>query len=240
MKALILSAGLGTRLRPLTETIPKPLVPINGKPLLAYHLEWLQKFGVTDVLINTHYLHEQIDEFVVRYKEMFPGLIIQTAFEESLLGSAGTLQKNADFFDGEESFLIVYGDNLTNINYEKLLATHKEKKGIATIAVYYENHPETKGVITFDTNGTIRSFIEKPQGKVESNYANAGLYVLDRRVLDYLKLFEKLPLDFGFDVFPFLLEKNEKMHVYMMDEVLLDIGTLESYNKSQELAADIF
>lgn len=236
MKALILCAGLGTRLRPLTETTPKPLLPIKGKPLLHYHLESLYTYGVRDILINTHYLHEQIEEFIKSNKGIFEGLTIKTIFEETLLGSAGTLKENSSFFQGEEDFLIVYGDNLTNINYEKLLSVHKNKEGIATIASYLEEHPESKGIISFDENDQIIKFIEKPKPEqVISKYANAGIYVLNRKVFEYLNYFDKTPLDFGYDIFPLLLEKKEKMYVYMMDEVLLDIGTLESYTEAQDL-----
>lgn len=237
MKALILSAGLGNRLRPLTEIIPKPLLPINGKPLLAYHLESLYKYGVRDILINTHYLHEQIDDFVKNNKDVFEGLTIQTVFEKELLGSAGTLKENRFFFQGEEDFLVVYGDNLTNINYEKLLEVHKKKAGIATIASYVEEHPESKGIISFNEDDQVLRFIEKPKlEQIVSKYANAGMYVLNNKVFEYLNSFDEIPLDFGYDIFPYLLDKGEKMYVYKMNEILLDIGTLESYNKAQGIS----
>lgn len=236
MKALILSAGLGTRLRPLTETIPKPLLPINGKPLLSYHLEGLYKHGIRDILINTHYLHEQVKDFIKNSKDRFEELTVQTVFEKNLLGSAGTLKENSSFFQDEEDFLIVYGDNLTNINYEKLLNVHKEKGGIATVATYVEEHPESKGVISFDENDTILKFIEKPKSdQIIGKYANAGIYVMSNRIFEYLNSFDKTPLDFGHDIFPYLLDKNEKMYVYKMDEILLDIGTPESYNMAQSM-----
>lgn len=236
MKALILSAGLGNRLRPLTEITPKPLLPINGKPLLSYHLESLYKYGVRDILINTHYLHRQIEEFIKNNIDKFDGLNIQTVFEENLLGSAGTLKENFSFFEGEEDLFIVYGDVLTNINYGKLLNVHKEKGGIVTIATYVEEHPESKGIISFGENDRILKFIEKPKPEqIVSKYANAGMYVLNNTVLEHLNSFDKIPLDFGHDIFPYLLEKNEDMYVYKMNETLLDIGTIESYNKAQGL-----
>lgn len=237
MKVLILSAGLGTRLRPLTETTPKPLLPINGKPLLSYHLESLYKYGVRDILINTHYLHEQVDEYVKNNRDRFHGLTVQTVFEKDLLGSAGTLKGNSSFFKGEGDFLVVYGDNLTNINYEKLLAVHKKKGGIATIASYVEEYPESKGIISFDDGDRILKFTEKPRpDQIISKYANAGIYVLSSKIFKYLNSFDKIPLDFGHDIFPQVLAENEKMYVYKMDEILLDIGTLESYNEAQGLS----
>jgi NDP-sugar pyrophosphorylase family protein len=234
MKALLLCAGLGTRLRPLTETTPKPLLPISGKPLLLYHLESLYAHGVRHILINTHYLPTQIEAFVKKHADDFAGLIIETVYEENLLGSAGTLRHNVSFFEGSDDFFVVYGDNLTTINYTKLLETHKSTGGIATIASYVEPHPETKGIIVFDDNDQITTFIEKPTGdQIISHYANAGIYVIRDDIFTSLYEIEKQPLDFGYDVFPSLLAHKEKMYVYRMDEFLLDIGTLDSYTKAQ-------
>lgn len=237
MKALILCAGLGTRLRPLTHTTPKPLLPIRDKPLLSYHIESLYEFGVKNILINTHYLPEQIEIFIEGCRNKFIGLSIVTSFEEKLLGSAGTLQANAAFFESCNDFLIVYGDNYTNINYQKLFAAHQSNAGIATIASYEEKHPESKGIIHFNEHNQILTFIEKPKpDQIISHYANAGIYVLNQNICKYLATFNKLPLDFGHDIFPALLTTNEKMYVYKMDEFLLDIGTPESYTKVQGIS----
>lgn len=237
MKAILLSAGLGSRLRPLTYTTPKQLLPINGKPLLSYHLESLYKYGVRDILINTHHLHEQIEEFVNDNKERFKGLTIQTVFEKTLLGSAGTLKENKLFFKNEDDFFVIYADNLTNINYNSLFGIHKDKGGVVTIASYVEEFPESKGIISFDENDRVLKFIEKPKpDQIISKYANAGIYVVNKKIFEYLNSLEKMPLDFGFDVFPYLLDKNEDMYIYKMNEFLLDIGTLESYTKSQDIS----
>lgn len=234
MKALILAAGLGTRLRPLTEITPKPLLPIAGKPLLLYHLESLAKFGITDVLINTHYLHEQIEDFVSKNK--IEGLHVTTVYEKELLGSAGTLKENKKFFDDEDSFLIVYGDNLTNIDYGKLIDEHKNKKSLVTIACYAEEHPETKGIINFNEEEKILSFIEKPKPEqITSKYANAGIYAVHKKIFPFLENLDKKPFDFGFELFPFLLEKKEEIYIYKMGEIVFDIGTIENYNKAQEI-----
>ncbi len=231
MKALILGAGFGTRLRPLTDTIPKVLVPITGQPLLAYHLNSLQKHGVHEVLINTHYLADKISEFVEEYKKKNPEIKITIAYESSLLGSAGTLFHNRDFFKNEDDFFVVYGDNLTNINYSEFLKAHK---GTATIASYYEKNPSSKGIIVFDENKRISKFIEKPAEKdIISHQANAGIYVLNKSIFQYLENMNKELLDFGHDVFPSLLSKNEALHVYLMSEFLLDVGTPETYNRAQ-------
>ena len=236
MKALILAAGTGSRLRPITEVIPKPLVPINGKTLLQYHLESLQYYGVTKVLINTHYLYKQIENFVSLYNRAYSNIVIITTYEEKLLGGAGTLKENRIFFEDQDDFIIVCGDNLTTVNYDALIAYHKQKGGVATIATYIETHPETKGIIVFDGNKRISQFIEKPKGEqIISNYANAGIYILNKAIFKYLNELDQDVLDFGFHVFPYLLKHDVPMYVYEMSEFLLDIGTQESYNRSQEI-----
>lgn len=235
MKALILAGGLGTRLRPLTDTIPKPLVPIAGKPLLQYHLESLEKAGVIDILINTHYLSKQIEQFINSYKADHSNLKLELSFEETLLGSAGTLKANKAFFANEDDFLVVYGDNLTTIGYKKLMEFHRVHMGIATIACYLEPHPESKGMVIFDDDKRITRFKEKPKIEdIVSHYANGGIYIFRKEIFDYLNKISVSPLDFGHDVFPMLLDAGEKMYAYEMPEFLLDIGTPESYRAAQE------
>ncbi len=236
MKALILSAGLGTRLKPITDKIPKPLVNIKDKPLMYFHVQNLYFSGVREILINTHYLSEQIEEFVYKLllSNTFPDLKIKTVYEKVLLGSAGTLKNNESFFNGDEDFIVVYADNLTDIDYRKMLAFHLEKSGIATIACYHELFPETKGIVLFDNSLQISRFIEKPKpDQIVSHFANAGIYILNKEVFMLLRSITKAPLDFGYDLFPFLLREQKKLFVYKMDEFLLDVGTIESYNKAQ-------
>lgn len=240
MKALLLAAGLGTRLRPLTETTPKPLLPIDGKPLLQYHLHHLENHGVTEVLINTHYLADQIDAFVESYQPIRSDLRIVTRYEESLLGSAGTLRANRDFF-GEDSFFVVYADNLTDIDYQRLWDHHEQHQGLVTIASYQEVYTAQKGIIEFDSESfRITRFVEKPApGTITSNQANAGIYVSDARLFSYIET-EKVPCDFGFDVFPKLLEAGAPLSVYPMQETILDVGTHKTYTEAQTLVKQMF
>jgi NDP-sugar pyrophosphorylase family protein len=238
MKALILAAGLGTRLRPLTETCPKPLLPIAGTPLLKHHLDQLKRHGINKILINTHYLHEQVEVFVEKYLADNPEIQITTVFEATLLGSAGTLQNNVDFFNDVDDFFIIYGDNLTDINYTKLFNSHLTNKNDATIACYKEESPEEKGIIEFDEDKRILKFIEKPlKGVTESNWANSGIYVFSNTMLNFVVnlVTEKKIIDFGYDIFPASLQNHLNMAVYPMEEHLLDIGTHQNYTKSQLL-----
>lgn len=241
MKALILAAGLGTRLRPLTNKIPKCLVPIAGKPLLAYHLERLSEFGVNDFLVNLHYLPECVGDFLKSYSLLKAGIKIKTFYEPELLGGAGTLKANQDFFCDDDNFLVVYGDNLTNIDYRKLLNFHLKKNALCTVACYQEELIEQKGAILYDENNRILNFVEKPlKGTVDSKFANAGIYVCNKDVFTYLAKLNETPLDFGHHLFPFLLKNKTAVYAYIMNELLLDVGNVESYNLAQELVKEHF
>lgn len=236
MKALILAAGLGTRLRPLTEKTPKPLLKIGEKPLLQYHLNLLRLHGFFEVLINTHYLSEQIKDFAIEYQNRHPDIKIHVTEEPELLGSAGTLKANKSFFAEDDNFLIFYGDNLTDINLTELISTHEQLQALATIAVYEEKYPEQKGIIETDDKDNVTHFYEKPsEGITDSKLANGGIYILNKEILPILDHQQKTPLDFGFDIFPYLLDNDYKISVYKSHELIHDVGTHDNYQKAQEL-----
>lgn len=239
MKALLLAAGLGTRLRPLTEKTPKPLLPIKGRPLLEIHLDRLRDAGVYEVLINTHYEHEQFLAFAKAYMGAHPGVRISLAHEPDLLGSAGTLARCESFFEGEASFFVVYADNLTDIDYGALISCHNTMRMDVTIAAQEvsEEDVHKKGIIELSDNGRIKRFHEKPNPQsVSSRLANAGIYCLSRRALDYMPEDVLAGLcDFGHDYFPHALSQGARMCVYHMSEHLLDIGTPEAYAAAQEV-----
>ena len=236
MKALILYAGLGTRLRPITENIPKPLVLVGNKPLLQYHLDQLKSFDIHDILINSSYLADQIKDFINIYQQHNITSKINLTFEHELLGSAGTLKANWDFFKEEDDFLIIYGDNLTNINYKQFIERHRSKSNLCTIACYQEPEIESKGMVVFDAEDRIQRFVEKPKtDQVVSHYANAGIYVCNKNIIKYLNQFDKIPLDFGYDIFPkILIDQVDILGVYLMKEVLLDVGNLKNYQLAQD------
>jgi NDP-sugar pyrophosphorylase family protein len=241
MRAVILAAGLGTRLRPLTNNTPKPMLPVGERPLLWYHLEHLVNHGIKDVLINTHYLPEQIEDFCAGYQVSRPDVKITTTFEPTLLGSAGTIARGRNWF-GTNPFIVTYGDNLTNIDYSKLIAQHKMSENLCTIACYQESKPEEKGIVEFDKNHRIKTFIEKPKpGTTTSNWANAGIYICSNEMLGLLVSMndDDSLLDFGHHVFPTLLEKNYQLGVHLMDEILHDIGTQEAYKKAQKIVHNL-
>ena len=161
INALLLAGGLGTRLRPLTDTIPKCLVPIGGKPLLERWLDTLSQINCTSVLINKHYLAEQVDAFLksVDYSNMN----VQTIFEEQLLGTAGTLLKNKDFFDKSNVNLMIHADNATDISLDQLIAAHLNRTPgcILTMLTFNTDSPETCGIVKTDRQGIVVEFHEK-------------------------------------------------------------------------------
>lgn len=222
MKAFLLAAGKGTRLRPLTDVIPKCLVPINGKPLLAIWFKIFKTYGITDVLINLHHLSHVVEDYI--NANSFD-INIEKFYEVSLLGSAGTILANRDFVKGARFFFIVYGDNLTKINLKEMAEFHMEHGGIFTMGLFKTEHPGVCGIAKIDKSGIITSFIEKPKNPI-SNLANAGIYIAGQELFDFIP--QKEFVDFGYDVLPRLVGK---MHGYVIDDYFLDIGNINNYKR---------
>jgi mannose-1-phosphate guanylyltransferase len=228
MKAYLLAAGLGTRLRPLTDTIPKCLVPVAGKPLLEWWMELFRKHGVTDVLINTHHHRAQVKDFISKHNTDGKRPRLYEFYENKLAGSGGTVMANKDFVAGEEEFFICYADNLTQIDLTALEEYHKTHDGILTMALFNSEVPEQCGIALTDENGKIIEFEEKPS-RPKSNLANAGIYVTTQEIFRYIP---DLPLvDFGKDVLPSLIGK---MYGYAVDCFHLDIGTPENLYRAED------
>ena len=228
MKAFLLSAGYGTRLKPLTNNIPKCLVPICGKPLLAWWMDLFEKHGINEVLINTHYLADEVRKFIEYYNAQKTGVTLIESYEKDLLGSGGTVAINKSFIKNEEKFLICYADNLTNIDLSELIKFHTKKQGMLTMGLFYTNNPKECGIAAIDSYDLIYEFIEKPK-RPRSHLANAGIYVTNLDIFKYLP--QKKFIDFGKDVLPSLVNK---MYGYQIKDYLLDIGNLANYNKAQK------
>jgi dTDP-L-rhamnose 4-epimerase len=224
MKAVLLAAGLGTRLRPITDDVPKCLVPIGGIPLLEYWLRAFERYAVTDVLINTHYLAEQVVEFVQSRR---PSPKVTLAHEPELLGSAGTVLANRSWIGNDEAFIIAYADNLTNMDLADMVDVHLRSRSVATIGLFETDVPEQCGVVEMDDAGTIWNFVEKSP-RPPSRLANAGIYVASQAIFDTIPVGR--PVDFGFDVFPRL---KGKLKGYRLDGYFRDIGDLERYAQAQ-------
>jgi len=229
MKAMVLAAGKGTRLLPLTGEIPKPMAPIVGKPMIQHIFELLAGSGVDETHINVFHLAESI---LACYGErsQVEGMLVNVSREERLMGTAGGVKRLADRFD--ETFVVVMGDALTDIDVGKLTAFHKECKALATLALMPVSDTSQYGVVRLDGEGNILAFQEKPDPKEAiSTLANTGIYVLEPRVLEYIP--ENTFFDFANDLFPRLLEAGEKFVGYRGDFYWSDVGTLEAYRVAQ-------
>lgn len=229
MKAFLLAAGFGTRLRPLTETTPKCLIPIQGKPLMEWWLQLFSKHGVTEVLINTHYLAEQVRSFINDWNTGNRTPKVTEYYEQTLLGSGGTVAANREFVRNDESFLICYADNLTDVDLTAFQEFHRTHEGVLSMALFRTNRPRECGIAALDEYGRITEFEEKP-AEPKSNLANAGLYIARQGLFDYLQKSGNL-LDFGKDILPRLVGN---MYGWQTKGYLLDIGTLENYEKANK------
>jgi mannose-1-phosphate guanylyltransferase len=224
MKAFILAAGSGTRLRPLTDTLPKCLLPIQGVPLLQIWLESCRAGGINEVLVNVHAHAERIRDFA--RTETAP-VRVHIAEEKQLLGSAGTLAENRKFVSGEEAFFVLYGDVLTNLSLADMLVFHSKTKRLATLGIHQTPDPTQCGIVNADHDGIVRSFVEKPAHSA-SNWAFSGVMVASPKVLDLVPA--ERPADIGFHLLPRL---TGQMTAYRISDYLLDIGTLDTYRAAQ-------
>lgn len=228
-KAILLAAGFGTRLRPLTNDIPKCLVPINGKPLLEIWLYNLNKAGVNNFLINTHYLSDKVIGFTLNsiYKNQ-----IKLVNEEILLGTAGTLIKNIDFFDGGDG-LLIHADNFCLANFNEFFLAHfnRPKECLITMLTFKTDEPSKCGIVEIDENGIVVGFHEKvanPPG----NLANGAIYILSSDFIKILKKEYSEVNDFSTEV---LGKFIGKIYTYKTSETFMDIGTPEMYNLANKV-----
>jgi len=227
MKALLLSAGLGTRLRPVTDHIPKCLVPINGKPLLEYWLENLSIAGIKDFIINTHYFKEQVEEYVEKstFKKN-----ITLIHEKELLLTAGTILKCKEYLQ-KESFMVVHADNLSFCNFKEFIKAHKNrpKRCEITMMTFSCENPHQCGVLSLNNDNVVQEFFEKVQHP-PTNLANAAVYIMEPTVMNYLGSLGKKEIDLSTEVIPHFLDKIYTFHNNVYHR---DIGTIESYALAQ-------
>jgi mannose-1-phosphate guanylyltransferase len=216
MNAMVLAAGLGTRLRPLTYEITKPMVPVLDRPVMEHILDLIDRYEFDGVIANLHYFPETIREHF--------GERISYRFEEELLGTAGGVRACAEFF-GDEPFLVISGDALTDIDLGAFVARHRESGGVATLAV--KQVPDTReyGVVLHDRAGRITGFQEKPAPEEAlSDLGNCGIYMFEPRIFDYFP--ERPFVDWAKDVFPTLLENDVPFHIHEVREYWNDVGSL--------------
>ena len=234
MDALILAAGKGERLMPLTDKVPKPMLLINGKPSLEYLILLCKKHGIKNIAINTSYLAEKIKSYFGDGSNF--GVKIYYSFEPVLLGTSGALNNFRNLLT--ETFVVIYGDNLTDIDLSKMLQHHKSNKAIATLAIRKKSKDyKTQSLIMADKNLKLIKFIEKPSNEELEKYSfdykwiNSGIYILEPEIFDFIP--EGFS-DFGYDIFPKLIENNKRMYGFIMDDYYFrEIGKINKYHMAK-------
>lgn len=238
MKAMILAAGKGTRVRPITHTIPKPMIPILQKPVMEFLLELLRKHGFDQIMVNVSHLAEEIESyfrdgqrFGVQIAYSFEGSIIDGRLEGAAIGSAGGLRRIQDFnpfFD--DTFVVLCGDALIDLDLTAAVKMHREKGAIATIVTKSVDKElvSSYGVVVTDEDGKIKAFQEKPSvEEALSTQINTGIYIFEPEIIDYIPPNQEY--DLGSDLFPQLVEKNAPFYAVNMDFEWVDIGKVPDY-----------
>jgi len=225
MRAFLLAAGQGTRLRPITDTTPKCLVEVDGRPLLDIWLDAFAKAGIQEVLVNTHHLAGCVTAHVA---ERTSPPVVRLSHEPVLLGSAGTLLANRDFVADDDMFLVVNADNLTDFDLGVLIDAHRADTTIATLTVFRAPRPSECGIVDV-VDGRVVGFAEKP-AEPRSDLANAGIYAFHPKVLDEIP--EPLPRDIGFDLLPRLVGRARALAID--DCYFLDIGTPAALERARD------
>lgn len=224
LKAFLLAAGHGTRLRPITDTIPKCLVPIQGVPILALWLQCCKRLGIDEVMINLHAHAAPVREFLRQNVAATPVRVVE---EPKLLGSAGTLRANRYWIGSDDLFWVFYADVLNRADLEGMLRVHRDRRPAATLGVYQVPDPRRCGIVTTNPDGVIEGFVEKPTTPT-GNWAFSGLMIGTPEMLEMIP--EQTPADIGFHVLPRL---TGRMVAFPIRDYLIDIGTMENYQKAQ-------
>lgn len=230
MKAMILAAGVGSRLDPLTRNVPKPLVPIVNRPVMEYLVELLKRHGFNEIMVNLHYLGDQIEGYFGDGSKW--GVKIHWSHEERLWGDAGSVKRVEDFLR-DDTFIVIGGDDLTDMDLSRLIRTHKDKHALATIALSLVDDPSEYGIVLMNEDSRITRFLEKPKGEVIfSNTANTGVYVFEPEI------FELIPRGilylFGKQVFPLLLEQRLPLYGHLTAAYWKDVGNLKIYQQTHK------
>lgn len=225
MKAVLMAGGSGTRLRPLTCSLPKPMVPIVNKPIIGHIVDLLKSHDIKDIIVTLHYLPTVIENYLKDGAE--EGVNISYSIEEGApLGTAGCVKNIESQLDS--TFIVISGDSLTDFDLTKAIEFHKQKGSMATIVLTRVSNPLDFGVVITDENGKIERFLEKPtSSEVFSDTVNTGLYILEPEIFKYLD--PDCERDFSKDLFPALLKNNDPMYGYIAEGYWCDVGNLETY-----------
>ena len=223
MRAYILAGGEGTRLRPYTYTVPKPMLRLGGKPIMRYVIENLKRCGIRDIIITCGYRHEQITSYFGEGNAL--GVKVTYSIEKEKMNTAGSVLHCKE--RPRETFVVAMGDHLTNIDIGAMVKQHKKSGAIATVALYRQNMPLEYGVATVQGNSII-GLAEKP---VLEHLYNTAIYLFEPEIFNYIKEKE----DFAKDVIPRLLAEKRKVDAYIFDDVWFDIGRVSDYERFREI-----
>jgi mannose-1-phosphate guanylyltransferase/phosphomannomutase len=229
MKAVVMAGGEGTRLRPMTSSMPKPLLPVVNRPIMEHVLRLLKRHGFTDTVVTVQFLASLVRNYFGDGEEL--GMRLQYANEGTPLGTAGSV-KNAEEALRDDTFLVISGDALTDFDLTDLVAYHKDKGALVTVCLTRVPNPLEFGITIVDDDGRVERFLEKPTwGQVFSDTVNTGIYVMEPEIFDYVAAGESV--DWSADVFPQLLKEGRPVYGYIAEGYWEDVGTHESYLKAQ-------
>jgi len=234
MRAILLAAGLGTRLAPITNSIPKCLVPIFGIPLLAYWLELLEEGGVSDVLINTHYLPDEVRKFISDHPTR---LEVHLAHEETLLGTGGTILHNKSFTAGD-AFFVAHADNLAAFDLRDFHKAHLARRdGVEiTMMTYDTDSPTTCGIVEVSESGIVLEFHEKVSNP-PGNRANGAIYIFEPSIIQFIESLDTNAPDISLDVLPHFMNRIGSYHNV---RYLRDIGTIRSLRQAESEFSEVY
>lgn len=233
MRAMVLAAGVGERMRPLTDHLPKPLLPIANRPVMGYVLEHLSRHGFTEVVANLHYRPQDIIDHFGSGDDYSVSLTY--SHEEELLGPAGGVRRCRDFL-GDGTFLVTGADDLTSMDLTALLTAHREAEAMASIALVEVEQTSEYGIVVTGSSGRIERFVEKPKGRAPSRTANTQIYLLEPEVFEFIP--PDCCYDFGFHAFPAMVEAGVPFYGFSLDGYWRDIGTLQDYLVAQRDVLD--
>lgn len=229
MKAVVMAGGEGTRLRPMTSSMPKPLLPVANRPIMEHVLRLLKRHGLNETVVTVQFLASLVKNYFGDGEEL--GMELTYANEEKPLGTAGSV-KNAEEALKDDAFLVISGDALTDFDLTELINFHKEKGALVTVCLTRVPNPLEFGITIVDEEGKVERFLEKPTwGQVFSDTVNTGIYVMEPEVFDYVEA--DVPVDWSGDVFPQLMKEGKPVYGFIAEGYWEDVGTHESYVKAQ-------
>jgi mannose-1-phosphate guanylyltransferase/phosphomannomutase len=228
MKAVIMAGGEGTRLRPLTSNQPKPMLPLGNRPMMEHIIRHVHNHGFKDIVVTVQFLASQVRNYFGDGSDM--GVDLTYATETTPLGTAGSVKNAAEQLD--DTFLVISGDALTDVDLDELVAFHRKRGAMVTVALKHMDNPLEFGIVITREDGRIERFLEKPHwGQVFSDTINTGIYVLEPEVFDHMP---DGPSDFAGDVFPKLLEMGAPLYGFVVDGYWEDVGNLDAYQKAHQ------